>query len=58
MEAEKKTETIITLKLSSYESDLLKGIMQNPLFCEDPNQEDPTIRELRLNLFKALEWER
>lgn len=43
-----------TLVLSEEEAELLKGIMQNPLWCESPENEDVLVKQLRFSIFNGL----
>lgn len=43
-----------TLVLNEEEADLLKGIMQNPLWCESPENEDVLVKQLRFSIFNGL----
>jgi len=53
----KRTEVkmvTIDLKLLGEEADWLKGLMQNPLYGEHPNDESKLNKEMRLRFWKAL----
>ena len=54
MKSTTKTITEITLVLTGEEAEWLRGVMQNPLFGEHPDNEDVLVGERRLALFNAL----
>ncbi len=56
MEIEKVIQKSYIIKLSTEEACWLKGIMQNPLFDQTPEDEDPFDREIREKLFHGLNW--
>ena len=47
-------EITITLVLNEEEAQWLQGIMQNPLFGEYPDQEDPKNSDMRKRFWDAL----
>lgn len=49
-----KSALIKTLVLDEEEVSWLKGIMQNPMFVDHPNKEDPRDRKYRAIFWKAL----
>ena len=54
MKTTKQENTIYTIELNDSEAKWLRSVMQNPLYCEHPNDEEPTQRKNRLSLFVAL----
>lgn len=56
MKVDKMIIKLYNLILDEDEADLLKGMMQNPLFAETPDEEDPQVKELRHKIFHSLEW--
>ena len=44
----------ILLTLSKKEAHWLTGIMQNPLHCDYPDNEDSTSKQYRTTIFQAL----
>lgn len=55
MKAETKKQ--VTVTLDEYEATWLKGVMQNPLHCENPSDEDIENRSMRISLFQVLRLE-
>jgi hypothetical protein len=58
MNCEIEVETIVkqtvVLEMSMEEALWLKHAMQNPLYCDDPDQEDPQDKTNRNELFHTL----
>ena len=50
-----ETEKLITLTLTEDEARWLKSIVQNPLWVDDPNEEDPRDKDMRSRFWVALE---
>ena len=44
----------VKLNLSLEEAQWLKGIMQNPIYCDDPTDEDEQFKQLRLAFWNKL----
>lgn len=49
-------ERKIQLTLTTTEANWLKGIMQNPLGGQAPDQEDFFCKEMRRKFFDCLDW--
>ena len=54
MKSTTKTITITTLELDQDEAAWLKSIMQNPLFAELPEDEDPRHQKMREKMWNAM----
>ncbi len=56
MKSEVITVRVQTLVLSDAEANWLKGTMQNPLWVDHPDKEEPFDKTMRESFFNAVEW--
>lgn len=54
MDAVVTTTTVITLTLTLEESAWLRALVQNPINCVDPEEEEPLNREMRQRFWNSL----
>lgn len=55
MKSEVVTMRVQTLILTDAEANWLKGTMQNPLWVDHPDQEQPFDKQMRKSFFDAVE---
>jgi hypothetical protein len=55
MEATVKKEKTITLILNEEEAKWVRSICQNPMWVDDPADEDPVDKQMRWTFWNALE---
>ena len=55
IEAYPETKTVYVMRLEPRDAALLKAVMRNPLFVEDPADEDPELHTLRTSIFESLQ---
>jgi hypothetical protein len=54
IEAYPETKTVYVMRLEPRDATLLKAVMQNPLYGEAPEDEEPELGALRRSIFESL----
>ena len=55
MKSNKEVTAEYVLTLTKEERDWLRGMMQNPIHCDNPNDEDPFQLDMRQTFWDALQ---